>query len=80
MKKHTVNLILSKDAEQATELTVWYHPARLLREATHTQPQEWSDPVIDSVEDEDGKKLTDSEINAFGLSDEEWISINEINK
>ena len=78
MKTNNIALIFSQDGEDFAEFKVWYHPARITRAETGESPAEWSDPILDSVENSEGKTLTDSEIDAFGLTVNDWTEKTEI--
>ena len=73
---HT-NTITIHLGEESYELTVHYTRGRLLRGRSHDSDAEYADDTVDSVQDAEGNELTDSEVNALGLSDHDLMNLKE---
>ena len=71
------NTLTIYHGEESYELTVHFTRGRLLRSRTHEMDAEYEDDKIDSVQDADGSELTDSEVNALGLSDRDLMNLRQ---
>jgi hypothetical protein len=56
---------------------VHYRRGECLRTRTHDSDAEYADDVVALVEDEEGHTLSESEINALGLTDHDLINLKE---
>ena len=71
------NILTIYQGEDSYELTVHYTRGKLLRSRSHDSDAEYADDTVDSVQDAEGNELTDSEINALGLSDHDLMNLRE---
>lgn len=72
---NTIRIITSED--DGYDITVFWREGREIRPETRYQPAEYADDYILFVEDEQGKRLTDEQIAALGMSDEQLMTRNE---
>lgn len=71
------NILTIIQGEDSYELKVHFTRGRLLRSRSHDSDAEYADDTVDSVQDADGNELTDSEVNALGLSDHDLMNLKE---
>jgi len=74
-EKNILRIITSE--EDGYDLTVHYHRGQCLRSADRESEAEYGDDVVTLVEDDEGNTLTESEINALGLTDHDLINLQE---
>lgn len=71
------NILTIRQGEDCYDLTVHYTRGRLLRGGNHITPPEYEDDRIDSVQDSEGRELTDSEIAVLGLTDHDLMNLSD---
>lgn len=71
------NTLTIHQGDDSYELTVHYTRGRLLRGRSHDSDAEYAEDTVDSVQDAEGNELTDSEVNALGLSDHDLMNLRE---
>lgn len=72
---NTIRIITSE--EEGYDLTVHIDRGRLLRSQTWDSPAEYAEDTVNCVVDEDGRRLTDSEVNALGLTEHDLMNLQE---